>query len=89
MHRGWKVFSFHDVQEFEGCRGVVGNGCGLIRPMDQAGVSVGILTHELSPQSGQPRVPIHMLVVEVIRHKDREPAAQAGGKVRLDYGSAG
>ena len=52
-------------------------------------MSVGIITQELSPHSGQPRVPIHMLGVEDTRHKDREPAAHASGKVRLDQRSAG
>ena len=41
------------------------------------------------PLSGQLRVPIHMLGVEVTRHKNREPAVQASGKVRLDQGSEG
>jgi hypothetical protein len=60
-----------------------------MRPVDQAGVYVGLFTQELFPHSGQPSVPIHMLGVEVNRHNDREPAVQASGKVRLAQGSAG
>jgi hypothetical protein len=52
--------------------------------VDQAEESVGIIKQELSPHSGQPRVSIHMLSVEVTRLKDREPVAEASGKVRID-----
>jgi hypothetical protein len=39
------------------------------------------MPQELSSHSGQPSVPIHMLGVEVTRHKDGESAAQASGQV--------
>jgi hypothetical protein len=89
MHRGPKVFGYIDVQGIGGCRRVVGNGGGCVRPVYRAGVSVGIIPQELSSHSGQPRIPIRMLGVEVTRHKDGVPAAQVSGKVRLDQGSAG
>jgi hypothetical protein len=43
-----------------------------IRPVDQAEVSVGLITPERTPGCEKPRIPFRMLRIEIARHQDVE-----------------
>jgi hypothetical protein len=44
-----------------------------VRPVDQAGVSVGLITQERTPVCGQPRIAVRTLRVELARIKTGNP----------------
>jgi hypothetical protein len=39
-----------------------------VRPIDQAGISVGVITQEWPPGCGQPRIPVLVFGVEIDRY---------------------
>jgi hypothetical protein len=60
-----------------------------VRSKDHSRVSVGVITQDRIPGCGQSRIPVCVLRVEMSRHEDWEPSAQALGQVRLDQRSCG
>jgi len=69
MHRLEEVLDDHNVKDIGGHDGIVGVCGGLVRPTEQAGIFVGIITGERAPCCGQPRIPAPVLHVKASRHK--------------------
>jgi hypothetical protein len=57
--------------------------------LDQAGVSVGVVTSERTPCFDEPRTPVRVLRVDISRYQEAESSVEALGQVGLDQGSYG
>jgi hypothetical protein len=78
------MFRNHDVQHIGSSRGVVRFGGWGVLTKDQTGVPVGIITQNVPPSRGQPRVPVYMLGLQVAGHQDRQPAPKTSIRFRPD-----
>jgi hypothetical protein len=68
MHRWAEVLDKDDIKDVVAVLCVRNRG-GRVRPKDQVGVSVGVITQQRNPVCGQPGIPIRVLRVDMSRGK--------------------
>jgi hypothetical protein len=75
MHELDEELDNNSIKDVKGSIVCVGNRGWEIRPVDQAEVSVGLITPERNPVCDQPRIPFCVIRIEIARHQDVETSA--------------
>jgi len=76
------ISGYHDVQDIGSRRGVVWVSGWGVRPKNETGIPVGIVTQEFPPPRAQPSVAVDMFGVQVAGHQDRQHAAKENVQIR-------